>query len=329
MFSVYLISLFSCIFLSYAELWHKHYLTYSIENNTHLNLTYLNEKIREWQVPSLEIMRVEKEKGDIKIYFINFKSDHILGIAFFPPSGKIYINQQIEDIFVYRTIQHEFGHALGLKHTQNSLSIMYPLSLSPFPGIQESDKKILHDLYKCRYDSVTLINFYTYLKFRGRKYDRIDFDTGYTTNDTLWHPSIKKVNAMYRSHNSYVIISEKKFYNFNFRMKFINEGDVKKIFPGITRNIQAVLTFNNGNIIAFLEDKYVWYNNSQNYQHIFKVFPDSIIQGAFSTLNSIILISLDYMFLYDLKFNFIKKFRMCDKPLYKRVHCCNEHSNVS
>lgn len=322
------ISIFTILtysFLACAELWHKHYLTYSVENITDLNLTCLNNGIHEWQVPSLEIVRVGRGKGDIKIYFKNFTSNHILGTAFFPPIGQINLNQEIENIYVCRTIQHEFGHALGLQHSRENSSIMYPLFLSPFIGIQESDKKNLNDLYTCRYDSVTLLNFQTYLKFKGRQYERIDLNTGYSTKDVLWHSSIFRVNTMYRN-SSYVIISENKYYEFNNSMHFINEGNIDLKFPNITRSIQAVLTLKNGTIIAFLEDNYLWYNNVQNYQNLFKVFPEGKIQGAFSTLNSIVLIVKDYMYLYDDNFNFVEKTRMCDRPLYQELHCCNQYS---
>lgn len=321
-----IISLLS--FLASTELWYKHYLTYSIENNTDLNLTCLDNGIREWQVPYLEMARVEKGKGDIKIYFKNFTSSHILGIAFYPPNGKIILNQEIDNIHVCRTIQHEIGHALGLQHSKENSSIMYPLSLSPFTGIQESDKKNLNDLYICRYDSVTLLNYHTYLKFKGRKYKRIDLNTGYTTENFLWHPSIFRVNAMYRN-NSYIIISGNKYYEFNSSMQFISEGNVHTKFPTITHSIQAVLTLKNGSIIAFLEGNHIWYNNVQYYQNLFKVFPKGNIQGAFSTLSSIVLTVKDYMYLYDENFNFIGKRRMCDRFLYKKLHCCNQYSNVS
>lgn len=315
-------------FLASSELWYKHYLTYSIENETDLNVSCLDKGIREWQVPSLETVRVEKGKGDIKIYFKKFASDHILGIAFFPPNGKIHLNQEIDDVDVCRaTIQHEFGHALGLKHSKENSSIMYPFSLSPFRGLRELDKKKLNELYTCRYDSVTLLNFHTYLKFKGRKYERIDLHTGYTTEDFLWHPSIFRVNAMYRN-NSYVIISGNKYYEFNNSMQFINDGSVQMKFPTITGNIQAVLTLKNGSIIAFLEGNYIWYNNVQYYQNLFKVFPKGRIQGAFSTLNSIVLTVKDYMYMYEENFNFIEKIRMCDTFLYNKLHCCNEYSNL-
>lgn len=327
MIQLYTIFLFS---LACAELWPKHYLTYSVENNADLNVTCLDNKIREWQVPSLEIVRAGKGNGDIKIYFKNFTSNHILGTAFFPPNGKINLNREIDNISVCRTIQHEVGHALGLKHSRENSSIMYPLFLSPFTGIQESDKKNLNDLYACRYDSVTLLNHQTYLKFQGRKYERVDFHTGYTTKDFLWHSSIFKVDSMYRN-KSYVIISENKYYEFNHSMHFISEGSVHSKFPNITthHSIQAVLTLKNGSVIVFLEGDRLWYDNVQHhYRNLFKVFPSGKIQGAFSTLNSVVLMVKDDMYLYDENFNFIEKQRMCDRPLYKQIHCCNRHSNV-
>lgn len=62
MLQIYVISILSYSFLAYAELWHKHYLTYSVENITDLNLTCLDNGIHEWQVPSLEIVRELEEE---------------------------------------------------------------------------------------------------------------------------------------------------------------------------------------------------------------------------------------------------------------------------
>lgn len=306
-----------------SALWNKHYITYSIENDLY-NPKMINEAIKEWEITSvLQVEPVERGHGDIKIYFKPLPNS--VGLSYPPTVGIIIINSNISDINISQIIQHEFGHALGLKHSTNFGSIMHH-TLVPNMQILKSDKQKLEELYRCRYDSVTLLNGYTYLKFRGKYYERIDLNTNDTTSDTLWHPAITKVMAMYRKDN-YFIISDGKYFEFNDTMQFEKEGFITDKFPNISHNISAILTLRNGTIICFLENKSIWYNNRVTTQNLFQEFPESPIQGAYSDFNFIYLVSRDDIYIYDEDFNFLNKTRMCDVPQLQKIHCCNDYSS--
>lgn len=307
-----------------ASLWNKHFITYSIENDLY-DPTIINKAIQEWDIkPTLEFKLVERGKGDIKIYFKPLSES--VGLAYPPPTGVIIINSNVSESYVPQIIQHEFGHALGLKHSMHDGSIMGH-TVVPDMHILQSDKQNLHEMYRCRYDSVTLLNGYTYLKFKGRFYERIDLNTNYTSNDTVWN-FITKVTAMYRDDN-YFIISDNKYFEFNNTMQLVREGSIAEKFPNISSSILAVLTLKNGTIICFLENKYIWYNkNVEMYQHLFQAFPESPIQGAYSDFNFIYLVSRDDIYMYDEDFNFLAKKRLCDDSLLRTIHCCNDFSNI-
>lgn len=306
-----------------AALWNKHYITYSIESDLY-NPKTMNEAIKEWDItPVLEFEPIERGHGDIKIYFKPLSNS--VGLAYPPNVGIIIINSNISNINISQIIQHEFGHALGLKHSTNSGSIMHH-TLVPNMRILKSDKQKLEELYRCRYDSVTLLNGYTYLKFKGKYYQRIDLNTEYTTNDIIWYPAITKVTAMYRDKN-YFIIADGKYFEFNDTMQFEKEGFITEKFPNISYTISAVLTLKNGTIICFLENKRIWYNDRLMTQNLFQEFPESPIQGAYSDFNFIYLVSRDDIYIYDEDFNFLNKTRLCDDPQLRKIHCCNDYSS--
>lgn len=307
-----------------ADLWNKHFITYSIENDLY-DSKIINEAIKEWDItPTLEYKLIARGKGDIKIYFKPLSNS--VGLGYPPNVGIIIIHSNISDVNISQIIQHEFGHALGLKHSTHFGSIMRSV-LVPNMRILQSDKQNLNELYRCRYDSVTLLNSYTYLKFKGKYYERIDLNTNYTSNDAVWN-SITKVTAMYRDDN-YFIISDNKYFEFNDTMQFVKEGSIAEKFPNISSSIVAVLTLKNSTIICFLENKYIWYNdNLEIYHNLFQEFPESPIQGAYSDFNYIYLVSRDDIYIYDEDFNFLIRTRLCDDPLLSKIHCCNDYSNI-
>lgn len=308
------------------SLWNKHYLTYSVENDFY-KTKIIKEAIEEWNISSLELQQVGKGQGDIKFYFKNL-SPNVLGISEGPGKGIVTITKNSSGINITKIIQHELGHALGLQHSENDKSLMF-WAYAPYQQILESDRQELYELYKCRYDSVTLLNAYTYLKFKGRYYARIDLNTEYTTNDKMWHPHITKVTSMYRNNSHYIILSDNKYFEFNNTMQFEKEGSIFEKIPDISYNISAVLTLRNGTMIYFFENEYIWYKNAVlKFHTLFKIFPKSAIQGAYSDYVYIYLISKDYIFKYDEHFNFINFSRLCDDAKLNKIHCCNKYSNL-
>ena len=309
--------------------WDKHYITYSIENDFYRTETIKN-LIEEMEINSLEIEYTRPGKGDIQFYFTNFMLDNnILGIAQPPDGGLVTIIRPAvrrRQANMSKVIQHEFAHALGLDHSNNNQSSMYPIYMNGSSFLQ-ADKDKLNELYKCRYDSVTLLNDRTYMKFKGRHYERIDLDRDSIFKNKTWHPSIFKVNAMYRNNSYFVISNNFKYFEYNNSLQLIKEGYIRDIFPNINGIISAVLNLRNGSIICFLESGDIWHDGVVSNPNIFNFLPRGIIQGAFSTFNRIYLVAKDYIYTYDENFNFITQNRLCDHPKFQKVHCCNRYSN--
>lgn len=59
----------------------------------------------------------------------------------------ISLDCPLDKIDLFNLALHEIGHALGLPHSQDKNSIMYPSYLGPQRYLHESDKKAIQDLY--------------------------------------------------------------------------------------------------------------------------------------------------------------------------------------
>lgn len=314
---------------SQISFWDKHYITYSVENDFHLTKT-INDAIKEMEINTLELENVNPGKGDIKFYFVNYLRDEILGTAEPPDGGKITIDRNKMrniNINISKVIQHEFAHALGLDHSTDNNSIMFTDYMQG-ASFLKTDKDKLNELYKCRYDSVTLLDDKTYIKFKGSNYEIMNFSTESITKNKVWHPSIFKVNAMYKNNTYFIIANNFEYYKFNQSMHLIKEGYIRDIFPNIDGIISAVLTLRNGSIICFFEDGDISFDGLKVDKNLFEILPKDIIQGAISTFNRIYLIVKDYIYTYDEDFMFITQTRLCDHPKFRKIHCCNGYSNM-
>ena len=85
---------------------------------------------------------IEESNSDLKISFHigdhndrnNFDGPgNKLGHGFFPPDGRIHFDEdeiwtynEIESIDLYTVALHEYGHSLGLTHSDNKSAVMYP-----------------------------------------------------------------------------------------------------------------------------------------------------------------------------------------------------------
>lgn len=317
----------------YAEpnaLWCKHYLTYSVENYFN-NTEEIKNAVKEWDIsPILEFEHVEQGKGDIKFYVVDSLPNHVSGRGSIPEFGTIKINRLIysmPEINKTKVYQHEFGHALGMRHSDSYFSIMY-FTNTPYKQILETDKRWLKEYYKCRYDSVTLLNNQTYIKFRGRYFEMIDLQTENVSNGTIWHPSISKVTTMYKNNSYYYIIQDNNYYQFNMSLQFEKMGLVSEIFPNFGHNLSSVLTLQNDTMIYLLEGNRTWYRGVERYYRFNRIYPKSFIQGSYLDAGNIYLVSKDDLFVYDENFKLLNRTRVCDDPKLSKIHCCNNYSKL-
>lgn len=315
---VLLVCLFAQPLFGACHLWTRHHLTYSMENDTY-DPALLREAVDEWDIsPVLQFEPVPRGRGNVKFYFRPLRDS--VGLGYPPESGLAIIHSNLTEQNVTKIIQHEFGHALGLRHSQNGESIMRSTLVSDM-RILPSDRHALRELYRCRYDSVTLLNGYTYLKFRGKRYDRIDLHTGESTHDAVWHPSITKVTAMYRDRQHYVIVSEQSYFEWDAAMQFVSEGAVSDKFPNLSHPLSAVLTLRNGTILPLL-------TQPSDARPPFRELPPTPLQGAFADFHHIYLVSRDDLYRYDENFRLLSKTRLCDDERFSPLHCCNDYSGI-
>lgn len=311
-------------------LWCKHYLTYSVENYFN-NTEEIKKAVKEWDIsPILEFEHVQQGKGDIKFYVVDSLPNNVAGRGSVPELGTIKINRLVytrPELNKTKLYQHEFGHALGMQHSDFYFSIMY-FTFTPYRKILERDKSWLKEYYKCRFDSVTLLNNQTYIKFRGKYFETIDLQTENVSNGTLWHPSITKVTTMYKNNSHYYIIQDNNYYQFNMSLQFEKMGLVNEIFPNFRHNLSSVLTLQNGTMIYFLEGNYTRHRHVEHYQRFNSMYPKSFIQGSYSDAGKIYLVSKDDLFVYNENFKLLNKTRVCDDPKLSKIHCCNNYSKL-
>lgn len=312
------------------SLWTKHYLTFSVENDFN-NTEEIKNAIKEWDLaPVLEFEHVPQGQGDIKFYFVDTLPNNVSGRGQYPEQGEIRINRllyNMPEMNKTKVYQHEFAHALGMRHSSSYYSIMYFTS-NPYRKILENDKRLLKEYYKCRYDSVTLLNNQTFIKFRGRYFEMIDLQTENVTNGTLWHPFITKVTTMYSNNSHYYIIQDEKYYQFNTSLQFEKMGLTHELLPNFRHNLSSILTLQNGTMIYFLEGYYIWYKNVERYQNFNRIFPQSFIQGSFVDAGKMYLFSKDDLYVYNENFRLLNKTRVCDDPKLSKIHCCNNYSKL-
>ena len=120
----------------------------------------LQNAFNQWSaVTNLDFIESENHDADIEIIFGGRVHPHrwescatelgsgILAHAFFPTTGAIHFNTQFffgsrnEDDF-FNTAMHEIGHALGLDHSVNPASIMYPTLVARYSEIPQIDAEV-------------------------------------------------------------------------------------------------------------------------------------------------------------------------------------------
>uniref|UniRef100_A0A8C8Z434 Matrix metallopeptidase 26 n=1 Tax=Prolemur simus TaxID=1328070 RepID=A0A8C8Z434_PROSS len=168
--------------------WNKHTLTYRIINYPDAMKPFIVRDIiynavSIWSnVTPLTFQQVQSEDTDIKISFRKWAHgdgwpfdgpNGVLGHAFSPNSenpGVVHFDEDEHwspsnsgyNLFLVAT--HEIGHSLGLQHSGNQNSIMYPTYWYQNPGtfhLSDDDIQRIHLFQKCNVDigkSVHIIN---------------------------------------------------------------------------------------------------------------------------------------------------------------------------
>lgn len=128
------------------------------QNKTENNFVF--QFVDDAQSSDIDVIFIEKDLSNYcgnmnvlgcanKRYFGNNIVHSTIYIAKKRPKGLLLSNIQ-----VYAIMRHEIGHSLGLKHSEKSSDIMYPLTnanISKRQDISKNDIKSLYELYEINY----------------------------------------------------------------------------------------------------------------------------------------------------------------------------------
>jgi len=150
---------------SLADKWNKTNLTYQFLNcPSRVNCDDAQVAVRQafddWASVSVLTFSEVSGGADIEIAWAGEEEDmgpgsDTLGFAYFPSEGgDMFLSDSIDwefgtgtDDDLYLTAAHEIGHALGLDHSSDEASLMYPTATDETTGIASDDIEGIQQLY--------------------------------------------------------------------------------------------------------------------------------------------------------------------------------------
>lgn len=170
--------------ISSRNKWNKKYLSWNLANSTTLfeywdTVDIISKAFNEWEsISPLNFMFLNSLDVDMLIYFADLKhnisekdrnfGEGVLAHAFYPniqdngkatpQSGDIHFNNNVNwslssnnGISLFHTALHEIGHAIGLSHSINETSIMYPFYITRDDDFKLNDSFVDVNLIKYKY----------------------------------------------------------------------------------------------------------------------------------------------------------------------------------
>ncbi|KAK6296596.1 hypothetical protein J4Q44_G00327380 [Coregonus suidteri] len=217
--------------------WNKNVITYSIGRYTsdlpHSTVDSLIESaLSVWaRASTLTFVRSRTQRADIMVEFATFGFN------------------------LYLVAAHEFGHSLGLRHSQNPESLMYPTyksSRSAHNLLSKEDIAIINSLYETMYWTVKG----SIVKGKPKPISNFGFPPWVQEVDAAVH-IVKTGRTLFFIHNIY--------YSYNENRRVMDAGYPQYIsddFPGLNTTIDAAV-YKDGFIYFFVGPQVYTYDYTQ------------------------------------------------------------------
>ncbi|XP_062552725.1 collagenase 3-like isoform X2 [Armigeres subalbatus] len=325
--------------------WTKNLLTYYVRNfPAGVSIDSVKNLLRtafdQWSaVTNLDFNETENMNADIEIVFGSRHHPHrwqycgselgdtTLAHAFFPQIGaihfntKFYFGTQNEDDF-FNTAMHEIGHVLGLEHSVNPASIMYPSLVARFSEIPLIDVEKIQFKYgrRERGESTPSPAFCSLDKFDAVLNDRnkeLYFISGkyYFTRNSAHTPVLLSEKwpgvpdhldaAITIASLTYMFRGEEVWAFENNKLELGYPRKIRHTFPGIPKNLDAISRYREKYLFAFKNEHYWRYNMEKRIvDHSGELtefgVPSRVDAAAFNeTQNAIIFFKSNTRYVYD------------------------------
>uniref|UniRef100_A0A8C1X0U3 Peptidase metallopeptidase domain-containing protein n=1 Tax=Cyprinus carpio TaxID=7962 RepID=A0A8C1X0U3_CYPCA len=288
--------------------WKKHNLTYRIENYTpDMSVAEVDDSIKRalqvWaDVTPLRFTRLHRGTADIMISFA--VGDHRDGYPFdgpdgflahaFPPFEGLGGDAHFDDdeTFFYRSPEgynlflvaaHEFGHSLGLEHSQDPGALMFPTYVyrdidtfvlphddvsgiqslyGPNPDVNPKDPKPKPPVTPNKCDPKLVLDAVTLLRGELMFFKKVwalygyDMVQGYPKSLSIFSlpEKVKKIDAVLYDVTSYKILFfvDNQIYSYNEEQRTMEEGypkPVKDVFPEMKGKVTAAIQYKGFNYL--------------------------------------------------------------------------------
>nr|XP_029710376.1 72 kDa type IV collagenase-like [Aedes albopictus] len=284
--------------------WDKSFLTYYVRNFP-MNIAtssvrqLLQNAFNQWSaVTNLDFIESENHDADIEIIFGGRVHPHrwescatelgsgILAHAFFPTTGAIHFNTQFffgsrnEDDF-FNTAMHEIGHALGLDHSVNPASIMYPTLVARYSEIPQIDAEKIQLKYGKRdHRSTTFIPKFCNLdKYDAVLYDnsgKLSFISGKYLYSSMtsdkppislgeqWPGAPDRLDtAVTIGSHTYLFRDDQVWAFVADKLELGYPRPIRRTFPGLPRHLDAIVHFGSKYLFGFKNEHFWRYNVAQ------------------------------------------------------------------
>ncbi|KAL5006166.1 hypothetical protein ScPMuIL_017324 [Solemya velum] len=211
----------------------------------------------------------------------------VLAHAFMPPTGDVHFDDEHnftyhdpDGIELFQVALHEFGHSVGLHHSEVNGSVMAPFFIGYIPSfdLHEDDIAGIQKIYGPRMtgikpdicqdstiDAITATKDGKTYVFKGDYYYRLnsngdDIDPGYPREIYAdWEGSTGPVDSVLTLKDGYTYIFKGFKYRRYENMRFVDGPRlIEERFPGIPNDIDAAFVWGGNEKLYFIKGNEYW-----------------------------------------------------------------------